>query len=572
MFNFKHSVTFSALALALTACGSSSDDKNTTPDDKNTAPYGVTLSSNTVAENSTAATVGTLSATDDQGNTVTFALASGADANFEIDGNTLKLAAGKSLNYEPQGEPVPEIVLPIIVSDGEMEKEESIVVTVSDELDFYGFYDASGKSTVSYSGQIARHAIIAELNNYISSGLEADLNSTEVATKAEILAKLHAYYLAPANASADVDVAAILTKDISFVANSEQTNIDAISTGKNLQDKIAGNDSATDHKDWKSGDTFAGFSNAFLGTFENTPEGLLLRLFDKLADNALTKFNAGEANIYVTPEGQDLKQLIQKFLLGAVAFQQGADDYLSDDVDGKGLKAANTLVDGKTYTNLEHQWDEGFGYFGAARDYLSYTDDELAAKGGRDGWSNGYYDTNMDGKIDLNSEYNFGNSTNAAKRDRGSNGTTDLTKDAMEGFLKGRALINANAGNALTNAQMTELQGYRDQAVLAWEKSIAATVIHYINDTIGDLNGIDDGVATADLAKHWSELKGFLLGLQFNPASPLSDADFVAVNNLVGDQPDFSVTGKTAYITGLETARTTLQVAYGFDAAVAASW
>ncbi|EWH12124.1 cadherin [Catenovulum agarivorans DS-2] len=568
MFNFKHSVVFSALALSLTACGGSDDNET------NTAPYSITLSSNTVAENQAGATIGTLSATDDQGDSVTFALASGADARFEIDGVTLKLAADQSLDFEPKGVATPEITLPVIVSDGESEKEETLVIKVTDELDYYGFYDGNGQSTVSYSGQVARHAIIAELNNYISSTLATEINNGDIATKAEILAKLHAYFYDPAKAPAGVDVAAILAKDITLVDNSEQANINAISTGKNLQAKIAGNDSVTDHKDWKAGDKFEGFSAAFMGgSFENTPEGLLLRLLDKLAENA-EAFAAGTvSSVYVTADGQDLKQLIQKFLLGAVAFQQGADDYLGDDVDGKGLKADNTaIVENKTYTNLEHQWDEGFGYFGAARDYLAYTDEEIAAKGGRDGWSSGYYDTNGDGKIDLNSEFNFGNSTNAAKRDLGSLATTDLTKDAMEGFLKGRALINANAGSALTEAQMDELKDHRDQAVLAWEKSIAATVIHYINDTVTDLNGISDETPTADLAKHWSELKGFLLGLQFNPASPLSDADFTIVNDLVGDKPDVSLAGKANYITGLETARTKLQTAYAFDATVAAQW
>lgn len=561
MFNFKHSVIFSALALSLTACGGS--------DDKNTAPYNITLSNDTVVENQAGVSVGTLSATDDQGDSVTFALASGADTRFEINGNTLKLAADQSLDYEPKGTPQPEITLPIIVSDGELEKEETLVIKVTDELDYYGFYDGNGESTVSYSGQIARHLIIAELNNYIKSTLTAEVKNG-LNTKKEILEKLYAFYYNPANTPADfnVDVVAVIETNpiASITASIDKTLIKDVSPGKYLQDKIAGNDRnsdgtiSTDHKDWLNGD-FVSFSDNFMTGFTKSPEGLLLRLFDKLADNALAlQQSGGDGAYYVTPEGLDLQQLIQKFLLGAVAFQQGSDDYLDDGKDGKGLKASNAIVDGKFYSNLEHQWDEGFGYFGAARDYLSYTDDELAS-------STPYMDTDGDEKIDLNSEYNFGNSTNAAKRDLKSAGTTDLTKDAMEGFLKGRALINANVPNELTSAQMTELQGYRTQAVLAWEKSISATVIHYINKTIADLNNINDGVPTADLAKHWSELKGFLLGLQFNPASPLSDADFVAVNNLVGDQPDFSVSGKASYITGLETARTTLQGAYGFTVA-----
>ena len=141
--------------------------------------------------------------------------------------------------------------------------------------------------------------------------------------------------------------------------------------------------------------------------------------FEKTPDNQdITK-------PYITATEADLAQLVQKFLLGAVAFSQGADDYLDyDEVDangvdlvaaGKGLFGDNTaLKDGKKYTPLEHTWDEGFGYFGAARDYLEYTDDEIAGKGGRDNYQ-GHHDTDGNGKTDLVSEYNWGHSVNAAQ-------------------------------------------------------------------------------------------------------------------------------------------------------------
>ena len=48
----------------------------------------------------------------------------------------------------------------------------------------------------------------------------------------------------------------------------------------------------------------------------------------------------------------------------------------------------------------------------------------------------------------------------------------------------GRALIT-EAGGDLTPEQLEALQTHRDVALLAWEQAIAATVIHYINATIG---------------------------------------------------------------------------------------
>ncbi|WAJ71552.1 DUF4856 domain-containing protein [Catenovulum adriaticum] len=566
---YKHSVLAAAILTFITGCGSSSDSDN---EQENTAPSAIVLSSNTVMENQTEVTLGELSATDDNSADLTFELAENADSRFEIEGNSLKLKADTVVDYETET----SISLPIIVSDGEMSTEETVQIIIEDELDYYAFPSKfiNGEDSVSYSGQVARHAIISQLNNYISSELEQDLNNQVLTTEAEILAKLNAYYFAQDSAPVGIDVAAILDADISFVDNSEQSNINAISSGKNLKGKIAGNDATGQHKDWTAGDTFVGFGADFMGNFENTPEGLLLALFDKLAKNSIEFYTNGTlSSPYITAEGHDLKQLIQKFLLMSVAFSQGTDDYLDDDTQGKGLLSEHTQDGESAYSKLEHQWDEGFGYFGAARNYLAYSDLEIAAKGGRDGWNSGYYDINQDGKIDLNSEYNFGNSTNAAKRDLGSNGVTDYTQDAMQGFLKGRQLLNETAGNELTAEQMTELQGYRDSAVLAWEQSVAATVVHYINDTHADVSAIGTTeFSLTDVAKHWSELKGFFLGLQFNPRSPLSDADFTAVNELIGDMPATTDTEKEAYLADLIKARNILEASYSFDATVTANW
>lgn len=571
----KHTVLAAAVLTFIAGCGSSDDSDNK---QENTAPSSIVLSSNTLVENQTNVTLGELSATDDNSSDLTFELAESADNRFEIVGNTLKLKADAQLDYETES----SVTLPVIVSDGELSTEETIEIMVEDELDYYAFPSkfVDGEDSVSYSGQVARHAIIAQLNTYISSQLEQDLNSQKFTTEAEVLAKLQAYYEPADTTLANVDVAAILDADINFIENSEQTDINAISSGKNLAGKIAGNDPTGQHKDWTAGDTFVGFDAEFMGSFENTPEGLLLALFDKLAKNSIEFYTFGVLpSPYITADGQDLKQLIQKFLLMSVAFSQGTDDYLDDDTEGKGLLSSHMQDGDSAYSSLEHQWDEGFGYFGAARNYLDYSDEEIAGKGGREGWSNGYYDINQDGKIDLNSEYNFGNSTNAAKRDLGSKLTeedeskTNYTQDAMQSFLNGRALLNETAGTTLTAEQMTELQGYRDSAVLAWEQSVAATVVHYINDTHADVSVLGTGEFNlSDAAKHWSELKGFFLGLQFNPRSPLSDADFATVNALIGDKPATTEAEKEAYLADLIEARDILQAAYSFDSSVTANW
>ena len=123
------------------------------------------------------------------------------------------------------------------------------------------------------------------------------------------------------------------------------------------------------------------------------------------------------------------------------------DDYLDDDTEGKGLLADNTVaVEGKPYTELEHQWDEGFGYWGGAVNYLDYTDDELASEDGRAEYVNGYNDHDGDGAIDLGSEINFGASVNAAKRDRGA-ADGALTDMSAFGLPHERTPMETLAGN-----------------------------------------------------------------------------------------------------------------------------
>jgi hypothetical protein len=96
-----------------------------------------------------------------------------------------------------------------------------------------------------------------------------------------------------------------------------------------------------------------------------------------------------------------------------------------------------------------------------------------------------------------------------------------------------------------------------------------------------------------DLAKHWGEMKGFALGLQFSPESPFrkgdtgkSVTDLKLMLSLMGDGPvlpDGSQGGQAttaasaadavqAYLDDLLQARDILQEAYGFDPEVAANW
>lgn len=561
-------------ATQLTACGSSSDDKEPVVE-VNTAPTDITLSASVVAENAAGAEIGTLSATDaDAGETFTFTTST---EGFVIEGNTLSLAPELALDFELETATSVEVT---VTDSANNTFTKTLDITVEDVLDVYAFTNSlSNEDSVAYSGQIARHVLIAELNNYINNQLQTDLDDSMFASGAEVKAKLMSFFdISDTDYDLGIGEQALT---ISAIAELKQKTLKEISgSTKNLKGKIAGNDATGQHKDWNTEGFVAFESETYL-----SPEMLIVSFFDAIAANAQTYIDGGTrvdfngdtiTKVYIGENGVDYKQLIQKTLLGAVAFSQGADDYLGSDVEGKGLLTSNeVLVEGKAYTNLEHQFDEGFGYFGAARDYLSYSDDEIANKGGREDFA-GMHDSNDDGMIDLNSEFNFGHSQNAAKRDRGTadnTNPTDFTENAMQAFLQGRALINDNVGSELTAEQMTELEGYAEQAILNWEMAIAATAVHYINDTTADLEAF--GTAEFDfatVAKHWSELKGFVISLQFNPDSPLTDAEHAAVNDLIGDAPVLVEAEIEAYLADLAEARTKLQQAYDFDAENVANW
>jgi len=421
----------------------------------------------------------------------------------------------------------------------------------------YTFENADGESTVSYSGQVARHELVLLLKDFIGSLSDGIADGS---------------YLPGSASSVETDLDLYFECDAGLceglsVGDGEtlQQFLGEVSSGKNLVGKLAGNDDVTDHRDWDGG-AFAGWAGV------DSPESLVRSWFHTLAVQSVAQVNGTYATspegsiieqAYLTPEGLDLQQLIQKFLLGAIAFSQGTDDYLDDDVEGKGLLSSHLLADGKAFTGLEHSWDEAFGYFGASRNYAQLSDVEIA-----DGIC---MEMNSDGLVDLVSEVSRAHSVNAAKRDKGASveDPTDFTALAWEGFVSGRQLLSETAGEELSADDFSALVGFRDQAVLAWEYSISATVVHYINDVLSDMDAFEDeDYSFPSHAKHWSELKGFALGLQFNPHSLLGDADFETFHALVGDAPVLAVAGASEisdYKEDLLAARQILGTAYGFD-------
>jgi hypothetical protein len=460
------------------------------------------------------------------------------------------------------------------------------------------FTDAT--DSISYTGQTARQLLILGLVDSAEAVTEVAGSETTVLS------------------SLDVWVEGDNTLAHGFTAKGGETiipgpTIGDISSGKNLDGKIAGGNGEGGGETTKLiGDEFFGWSEGL----DSTP--LPIELVDYLNGRLAVEASDGTSvtvqtvggaatidisDSQVDEKGRNLRQLVQKFLLGAVNFSQLSNDYLKAD-----FAEQLTQEDDKAYGGGEHNWDEAFGYYGAARDNNDYTDDEAAGKtpgtgfpASRDAWKNGYYDSNSDGSIDLRSEYNLALSQNCAKRDRKDAdadgvGETNLSKEAFDAFLLGRHVLSeATSVGTLSAGRAAVVEAQAVAASLAVEKCIAATVIHYINDVTDDIAEIaNEQYADAgnfkDYAKHWSEMKGFALGLQFSPDSPwrASDAKLTELKGILADMGDAPVladgsqngvaaTGTaaealSAYVTTLDAARDLMGQTYGFPTTVVEIW
>ncbi|GGY48473.1 hypothetical protein GCM10011297_21790 [Bacterioplanes sanyensis] len=420
----------------------------------------------------------------------------------------------------------------------------------------------AGESSVSYGGQVARNALINELKALIGSPLlTSELGSNDSVEEA-VLEKLNLIY--KVGTSTPDGQTYNLTSQNAYTLAVEETPVGIsvaegsllqagygdLSSDKNLQGKMAGIDNPLAMGEFVGWDIAADSDNA-------KPDALVQSWFAAIAEQAADPEHQGK--VYVSATGLDYQQLIQKFLLGSVAYSQTANDYLKAT---KGLLKQNSAGDkdgSKPYTSLEHQWDEGFGYFGAARDFNNYSDAQLKAQKDND--------TNGDGQIDLTAEYTFSMAQYANKRDASIAGW-DTSKKIMDAYLKGRQIIVDNYGT-----DPVADQGYHDaledQAEIiidTWEEIFAANVIHYINATLEDMAAMGTDAYDFNLhAKHWGELKGFALSLQFNPIAEIDLAELKQLHGLVGQAPVLQGGDVEAYQQALVQARDLLVDVYDFD-------
>ncbi len=180
----------------------------------------------------------------------------------------------------------------------------------------------------------------------------------------------------------------------------------------------------------------------------------------------------------VGDDGLDHAQLIEKGLMGACLYYQATSVYMGSEK----MEVDNETVEPGEGTQMEHHWDEGFGYFGVPTSFPADVDGLLF-------W--GSYANKRDALLGCNQKI-------------------------MNAFLKGRAAISAKDLTA------------RDEAIADartnWELIAVATALHYLND--GATNFEDMALRSHSL----SEAIGFIYALQFNETKKITNAQ---VNELL---------------------------------------
>ena len=237
--------------------------------------------------------------------------------------------------------------------------------------------------------------------------------------------------------------------------------------------------------------------------------------------------------------GFDYTQLISKFAMGAVFYNQAVNNYLGKKMEIGQKPNSEPYKEGSYYTGKEHSWDEAFGYWGSAAHALTLSaEDNYNVAKKKDLAS---ADHNGDGVVDLYSEMTYAHAYYASSYDKG--GKTDYLATVNQAFIDGRLVITDAGGRNLSFDERTEMLAARDTIRENWQKVIAESVFKYAGSTYKDLvaleiimdaNG-DTTEAFRKYAKHWGELKGFALALQCGPEN-LGEAA-VKMNRMMGFGP-----------------------------------
>jgi len=317
----------------------------------------------------------------------------------------------------------------------------------------YTFTDATGNSTVNFSGQHQRLEMLSEMVEKMTS-----VNTAGTSLDSDQLKNMYA--------------------NIGFQWN-DALNLEMAGSTKQLKNKTAA--AANGIPD-----------PAIQAEFE-----LWMDEIGSLSSSTLIGINDGSAGIggvvqsstntskkYLQDsEGQELMQLIEKGLMGAVFYHQIAIKYLGADEMNRDNTQPVDTDNGKYYTAMEHAWDEAYGYFTSEIDY----------------------------SVDGNGTDRFwGKYANDREALLGSASSISLA------FRKGRLAIGLND----LEMRDTQIDIIRHE----FERMIAGTAIHYINGAIADF--ADDALRNHQLSEAYAFIYSLPYGHMPSVDKTLADSWF----------------------------------------------
>jgi len=313
--------------------------------------------------------------------------------------------------------------------DSEAEKDdgscEDLVVPST-----YVFTDANGNSTVSYGGQTARMDMLSEMTTYLKTANADGAGNPGSPLDATILLSMY---------------------DNSYTGWSDPS---LVGNGKKLKNKTALGDAGVQAQ------------------------------FEAWMNEAAAATPPTDTSYYLQAEtGQEWTQLIEKGLMSACFASQMTGNYLAN-IESDDNSVAVNSAEGKYYTEMEHHWDEAYGYFTEAVDYPTSGTDRF--------WGKYAYNT---------LETLLGSATKIS-----------------QAFRTGRAAITAKLVD----------RAIAQKAIIQEEtrKMVAGMAIHYLNKT----KDYAAGNYTQNKVNHYlSEAWAFIYGIQFCADPDMSSTEVMGI-------------------------------------------
>ncbi|MEL6593899.1 MAG: DUF4856 domain-containing protein [Bacteroidota bacterium] len=313
-------------------------------------------------------------------------------------------------------------------------------------------FSRDGQSTVSFSGQTDRIKMATEL----SKGMKDFDNAT-----AELLLEMYRNETASGG-------------DASPFAD-ESLN----SSTKVVKGKVAAS------RDFFSSNTVdAAAIKADFETWINAQIDEVFPAQNELASAGVPgQIADGSSTRYINAKGLEYDQALTKGLIGALMADQMLNNYLGtavlDEASNREDNDAGTLAEGKSYTTMEHKWDEAYGYlYGTSADAASPN----ATIGSDDAFLNKYV-----GRVEGDDDF------------------AGIADEIYQAFKLGRAAIVA--GDYETRDEQADIIREKVSEV------IAVRAVYYL---IQGKNGLE--AATPDFGAAFHDLSegyGFIYSLQF---------------------------------------------------------